>query len=469
MVQTTTNPPGSANTPHHHIAARIDRIPPVRFHYKLAGTLSFGTYFDGFDAISIAVVLPLVVASFGLGFSEAGLIISAGYLGQWVGALVIGALSDRIGRRPAFIMSLALFGAMSLGCALAWSETSLLVLRLIQGIGLGAEVPIAATLLNEYLGRRARGRGAILYQSAFSWGLFSAPLAALILIEQFGPEAGWRLLLVLGALPLLVAVWAWFTLPESARWLAANGQQERAERIVESMEQQALSAHGTLEEPEPTPQPRHSRTRFGELFSREYRGRMTVLAIAWFMTFFVSYGYFTWLPTMYVTVGGLPQSASLALTVVLGAFQLVVIYVTAWLVDRSGRRPLLLAGFAISLTGSLFGAVMVGSAGITGWPVLFSVGVLLTAGMSIPANVLYLYTSELFPLRMRGWATATCSSFNRAASIFSPFLFGFMLGERGGGPGLVFVSLGIAAAIALTVIALGGVETRGRSLEELAR
>src|SRR5262249_30994752 len=130
------------------IAARIDRIPTGRFHVRLASIVGSGTFFDGFDAIALAVILPVVVKAFGINLAEAGAIISAGYLGQFVGAIGIGMLSDRIGRRRAFLLSLTIIGVLALFCGFAWNEQSLLVFRLVQGLGLGAEVPIAGTIMN---------------------------------------------------------------------------------------------------------------------------------------------------------------------------------------------------------------------------------------------------------------------------------------------------------------------------------
>jgi MFS transporter, putative metabolite:H+ symporter len=452
------------------IAARIDRVPTGPFHYRLASILGGGTFFDAFDALSIAVVLPLVISAFQLDFSDAGLIISAGYAGQWVGAVVVGALADRIGRRPAFVLSLVIFGTLSLACAFAWSHSSLLLFRALQGIGLGAEVPIATTLINEYLGKRNRGRISVIYQSTFTWGIFVAPLVALVTTAALGPESGWRVLLGIGALPLVIAVWAWFALPESARWLATAGRTDEADALVRRMEDEAIARGRVLDEPEPVPSTlaRTGTLRLGELLSPTYRRRTLGLATIWFTSFFIVYGYLTWLPTMYVSVGQLPPSNSLVLTVVLGATQLVVVYVTAWLVDRVGRRPLLLTAFGLAVIGGLYGAVMLGLLGYTSWPVLFSSGIILAIGMSISSASLFLYTSELYPTRMRGWATSVCSSLARAASIGSPFIFGFMLGGHGG-PGGVFTAMAVAAAIGLVAMAVSGVETRNRSLEELSR
>src|SRR4051794_2382024 len=294
------------------IAARIDRVPTGRFHRRLVAVVGGGTFFDGFDAISLAVVLPLVVATFGIDFSQAGLIVSAGYLGQFVGALVIGALSDRLGRRTAFVLSLVVFGALALACAVAWSASSLMVFRLLQGLGLGAEVPIAATLVNEYLGRRSRGRFSVVYQSLFTWGLFFAPLVALLMTPHMAPEAVWRTLLGLGALPLVIAVIAWFALPESARWLADKGRVEEAERLVARLEDDARATGSTLEPvPAMTTTVQQRPMRLRELFEAPYGSRTLVLGTLWFCTFFVTYGFTVWLPSLYVSVGGLQPSRSL--------------------------------------------------------------------------------------------------------------------------------------------------------------
>jgi MFS transporter, putative metabolite:H+ symporter len=461
-------PPDAARHAAAGIAARVDRIPTGRFHGRLASILGVGIFFDGFDGVNIAVVLPLVISAFGLGFDDAGLIISVGYVGQWVGALVVGWLSDRIGRRPAFVVTLLVFGALSLACAFAWSAPSLLAFRVLQGFGLGAAVPIAGSSVSEFLGRRARGRIAIVYQSLFPWGLFFAPLIALITIAEFGPQLGWRVLLGVGALPILVAVWAWFALPESPRWLASKGRIAEADAVVSRMESEARARGKQLPEPSPVPPPSDARLRIGELFSPQYRRRTVMLAVVWFTTYFVIYGITTWLPTMYVSVGGLPQSRSLELTLLVSGCQLVMGYLTAWLVERLGRRTLLLAGFVIAVAGAIYGAVGFGALGAHGWQTLFSAGIILAAGSSIPSLMLYLYTSELYPVRMRGWATSACSSLNRAASIVSPFIFGFMLAGHGGA-GAIFTALAVAAAIGLVVLAVAGVETRGRSLEELSR
>ena len=280
------------------IAGRLDRIPPNRFHVRLAALLGTGTFFDGFDAISIAVVLTAIVSYFHLSITTASLIVSGGYLGQLVGALVVGALSERIGRRHAFVLCLISFGLLSLLAALSWSSTSLLVFRLLQGIGLGAEVPVAATLMNEYLSTGKRGRIGTLYQSLFAWGLFFPPLVTLLLVAAVGPQSAWRYLFAVGAIPALVGLYAWAKLPESARWLAGRGRLAEAEALVGQVEADARDRGDVLPEPLAVLQPTSGIFRPSELFRGVYRGRTVTLWAAWFFASFINYGCSVWLPTL---------------------------------------------------------------------------------------------------------------------------------------------------------------------------
>lgn len=289
-----------------------------------------------------------------------------------------------------------------------------------------------------------------------------------VLLGELGPRDGWRWLFAIGALPLLAAAAAWRWLPESPRWLAEHGRTAAADVIVSRVEKAAERRGRVLPDPEPIPPQVATRLRLAELFSADYRPRTLMLWATWFAAFFITYGFTVWLPTLYVKLGGLATSVSLELTLVTSAVQIVVVYVAAFLIDRIGRKPLLVGGFAIMAVGTAFGTIGVSVLHLTAWPVLFAAGVITAMGASLPATILYIYTAELYPTRMRAWGSATGSSLARFASILSPLVISQIL-AAGGGVSWVFGSLLLVAVLGLAVLIGFGVETRNRTLEELAR
>jgi putative MFS transporter len=274
--------------------------------------------------------------------------------------------------------------------------------------------------------------------------------------------------MAVGALPVVVAVVAWIALPESPRWLAAKGRLAEADRLVGRMEAVATRTGEALPPLDHVlPAPVAARTRLAEMFKPPYTGRTALLAVLWFATFFVTYGFSTWMPTLYVSVGGLAPSSSLLLTVVLGAVQVAMAVVVASIVEKMSRRTVFRVGFAIAAAGALFGFVNLTVLHQTTWQVLFTVAVVMTIGIMLPTMTLYLYTSELYPTRMRGFASSSTSSLSRVASIVSPSVFGFLL-DGHGGAGIVFAVLAGIAAVGFITMLVSGVETRGKSLEELS-
>lgn len=447
------------------ILARLERLPFSRFHWRLAAILGVGTFFDAFDAISIAVALAVIFTTLHIGFVYAGLLISAAYVGQFVGAWAFGFMSEAYGRKWAFVAALALFGLLSIATAFAWDFRSLFILRMVQGLGLGGEVPVAGALFNEYLRSANRGRIGLLYQSLFIWGAALTPAIGVAVFALFGQDPGWRILFVLGGLPLLVAAYACFALPESARWLADRGRYDEAERIIAGIEaeprEQPLPPLAVTSHPEP------GRTRLAELFSGIYLRRTIMVWTQWAATFFVAYGYSIWLPTLYVRVGGLPVTSALLLTIVSWALTLTTMYIEAYLLETVGRKPLFIFGFAMIALGGAFGAAAVFFFHATGWQILLASSLIMGLGVALNSSACVSYTAELYPTRMRGLGIATGSSMNRLASIVSPSAVGALLGANFGIES-VFVMFAAVGLIGLVVFATMGVETQGRTLEELS-
>jgi MFS family permease len=229
------------------IVARLERMPTSWWQVKARIIVGVATFFDAFDALAIATVLPVIVPLWKLTPQQIGFMISAGFVGQLIGALLFGWVAERYGRMTAMIWSIALFAVMSLVCAFAWDYNSLLVFRTIQGIGLGGEVPVAAVFISELAKAKGRGRFVLLYELVFPIGLVSASLVGLWVV----PQLGWQWMFVIGALPAFLALVLRWLLPESPRWLAVRGHTAEAQAAMALIERETEKATG---KPLPPPQ-----------------------------------------------------------------------------------------------------------------------------------------------------------------------------------------------------------------------
>lgn len=447
------------------IIARLERLPFSRLHLRLAAILSIGTFFDAFDAICIAVALTVIFTTLHIGFFDAGLVFSSAYIGQFIGAWGFGFLSERYGRKNAFIWALLLYGVLSMATALAWNLQSLVVIRVVQGLGLGGEIPAAAVLINEMLRSQKRGRISMTYQTVFQWGALLTPIIGLLFFNLFGQELGWRLMFLFGGIPAVAAIYAWFALPESPRWLADRGRYDEADQVLREMENQNWSK--PLPAPERVTPPPLEQLRFAELFSGVYLKRTLMVWTAWLCAFFVAYGYSLWLPTLYVKIGGLPVNNALALSIVPWIFNMSLMYLSALVIDRIGRKPIFVFGFCAIILAGLGGAFIVDYWHTTVWQVLFGIGLLLGIGTSLCTTMLFTYTSELYPTRMRGLGVAAGSGMLRLAAVIAPAAVGALLAS-GFGIDSVFVMFGFAGLIGAVVLALFGIETKQQSLETLS-
>ena len=456
------------------IVSRVEQAPLSRFHLKVAGILGAGTFLDAYDGLAMASALAVAFTTLHIGFVYSGVLLGSAYLGQFAGALVVGAMSEYFGRRKTFILSIVIFGALAGATAVAWDFQSLLWLRVAQGVGLGAEIPVAAALFNELIPGRSRGKIYLNYQNIFGWGVMLTPLIGAGVLAITPPQVGWRVLLAIGMLPLLLAIIAWRALPESPRWLVNKGRYDEAEKIASAMESESgVRARPTAPAPQiSSPGVDVKPTRFSELFSRDYISRTVLLWIMFATSYFVVYAFTVWLPTLYVQLGGLPPGRSLLLSAINGVAFVASGYAIAFLIDRTGRRPYFMFSFGLTALGAFFGVLAILALGMTGWPILFAVTVILAVGI-YPINIgCFMYAPELFPTRMRGWATGTGSGIQRLAIAVAPIVVGWVLQSspvKSVGVAWVFGLLGILSLIGLVAMAVLGVETRNRTLEETSR
>ena len=438
------------------VVARLERLPTSWWQVKARIVVGVATFFDAFDALAIASVLPVIVPLWKLTPPQIGFLISAGFLGQLAGALLFGWIAERYGRMTAMIWSIALFAVMSLVCALAWDYESLLVFRTIQGIGLGGEVPVAAVFISELAKAQGRGRFVLLYELVFPIGLVAASLLGLWVVPRFG----WQYMFVIGALPALLALVLRRLLPESPRWLAVHGRAAEAQAAMALIETETQKATGRPLPPiKPVVATLEKRASLADLFGPLYLRRTLVAWVIWFAAYFVTYGLSIWLPTVYRTVFKLPLDVSLRYGLITQAVGLLGTLVCALTIDHVGRRLWFALSFA---AGALALAALALYPAPSAEQVLTSMTIAYFFISTINIGV-YLYTPELYPTRVRALGVGVATAWLRFASIIGPSVVGMMLA---GGLPSVFVTFAAVAAIAAVITGLFAVETKGRVLEE---
>jgi putative MFS transporter len=446
----------------YRIAARIERLPFSRWHLKMGAIVSTGWFFDGFDALAIAYVLPVLIPLWHLSFAQFGSMIGAGYAGQLVGSILFGWLGEKYGRVPIFRYTLILYTVMSVVCAFAWDYNSLFWMRVIQGLGLGGEIPIMASYIGEFAKASHRGRYGLGFQLWFSISfIFVSGISYLVV-----PNWGWQAMFLIGALPAVILIPMRRFMPESPRWLVNKGRDEEADVILTKLENE-ISQHGAKPLP-PIPTNvapvKPSTAKIGDLLKGIYRRRTLSVWVVWFCTYIIIYGLNTTVPSLLRTVyhASLPQSISFGFF----ASGLGVCFTVAgiFLIDHYGRKPL----FAL---GQLCGAIPLlilafysfPGSNITTLMVLF---MLSSAFNSILALGLSTYTAELYPTEMRAVGVGVGNAWVRFAAIVGPVFLGWAIPTIGlNWAYSVFAVFGVIGG--LTVIFFT-IETKGKVLEVLS-
>jgi MFS transporter, putative metabolite:H+ symporter len=420
------------------------------------------TFFDAFDALSLAFVLPVLVRLWGISTVQIGWLISIGYLGQFAGGLIFGALAERHGRVRSAAGATALMSVMSIACALAGNFPVLLVLRLIQGIGVGGEVPVAAVYINELSKAHGRGRFFMLYEMIFPVGLMvTGQIGALVV-----PTLGWQVMFLIGGIPGLLIAGLLLRLRESPRWLIGKGRFTEAEAIIREIEgtEDTKIAKSTMKQQSVVPDLRDlrgSRTRWSELLSPVYRNRTLAVWGLWSCAYFITNGLNNWMPTLYHGVYGLSLDQALRAGTLTNVAQVTILFGCAFTIDRIGRRGWMAMSFVC-------GAMLLAALGSFAAGSVAAVIVLVTLSYGIigSANtVLYLYTPEIYPTRMRALGTGAASCWLRLASAAGPLLVGYLVAA--GGTAAVFMMFAAAGVIG-GLIATRMLETRNRRLEDIA-
>lgn len=434
--------------------ARLDRLPFNAAYRKLLVASGIGWAFDAMDVGLVSFVVAAIAADphFNLNATEKSWVLSVGFVGMAIGAALGGCFADRVGRKTVFTATLVIFGLANAGMACSWTLTALLIARFIIGLGLGAELPVASTLVSEFSPTRHRGRMTVLLESFWAVGWIIAAAIGAFVIPNTG-DWGWRWALLIGALPLLYAVVTRAHIPESVRFLESKGREDEAEQAVRYFEQASGVAPVASPKAEPLPA---IRTR--ELFGHQYLARTVAIWLTWFFVNFSYYGAFTWMPSLLADQFG-SLTSSFGYTLIISLAQLPGYFLAAWLVEIWGRRRTLsvflavsaVAAFAFSQAGSV--AAVIG------------VGMLLSASNLGAWGVLYAVTPEIYPTRLRGAASGAAAAVGRVAAIIAPLLVPWFLTLSGGNKTVAFVIFAVAFVLGC-IAALCLPERKGLDLED---
>ena len=461
------------------IPARLDRLRWGRFHTLVVVALGITWILDGLEVTLAGAVAPALKESPRLHFSnaEVGLVSSAYLVGAVVGALLFGWLTDRLGRKRLFFITLALYLVATASTALSWNLWSFALFRFLTGAGIGGEYTAINSAIQELIPARYRGWTDLVINGSFWIGAAAGAVASIILLDPavLPPDWGWRFAFLIGAMLGLVIFLMRMWLPESPRWLMTHGRVDEANRVLDGIEAE-FRARGHRFDDEPLPVLRLRTRRFtplaevaNTLFRVERRRTLVGLTLMAAQAFFYNAIFFTYALVLTDFYGIRADHVGwYLLPFAAGNFLGPVLL--GRLFDTVGRRTMIAATYAVS-------GLLLAGAGY-----LFAIGVLSAAGQTIAwmvifffasaaASSAYLTVSETFPLEVRALAIAFFYAIGTGiGGVAGPWLFGVLIdtGSRWSVfGGYLFGSvLMLAAAL---VAALFAVPAERKSLESISR
>jgi MFS family permease len=464
---------------HTDIPARLDRLPWTRFHTLLVMALGITWLLDGLEVTLAGSVSGALKDSPALAMSntQIGLAGAAYIAGAVLGALFFGWLTDRLGRRKLFFVTLALYIGATAATAFSWNLASFLLFRFLTGAGIGGEYTAINSTIQEFTPARYRGWVDLVINGTFWLGAALGAIGAVILLDpaRVGGDLGWRLCFGIGALLGLAILLMRLWIPESPRWLMVHGQPERAERIVTDIERQLRARGITLPAIDTPPLRLRARdhTPLGEvmhcLFVAHRRRALVGLTLLSAQAFFYNAIFFTYALVL-TDFYGVPSERVgwYVLPFALGNFCGPLLL--GRLFDVLGRRVMisatyLISGVLLALSGYGFEQGLLDVTEQTAaWMVIFFFA-------SAAASSAYLTVAETFPLEIRALAIAVFYAFGTGlGGLIGPALFGVLIetGER------INVLYGYLIGAGLMIIAAlvqarWGTAAERRSLEHVAR
>ncbi|KQQ55709.1 MFS transporter [Pseudomonas sp. Leaf127] len=422
-----------------NVTALLDGVRFNAFHARVLLWCALIIIFDGYDLVIYGVVLPSLMAEWGLSAMQAGALGSCALVGMMIGALFFGSLSDRIGRRKTIAFCVILFSGVTALNGLAQSPEMFGLCRFIAGLGIGGVMPNVVALMNEYSPRQSRSTLVAIMFSGYSLGgMLSAGLGMWLI-----PLWGWQAVFYVAAIPLLALPLLVRQLPESMNYLLRSGQTERAQAILEqALPDYRPAAGDALEQASG----RHANVSIGELFREGRTLNTLMLWLAFFCCLLMVYALSSWLPKL-MSGAGYGLNSSLTFLLVLNVGAIIGAIGGGWLGDRVGLGKVLLGFFTC---GALALALLSFKAPLAVLYLLVAIAGACTIGTQILANAC---TVQYYPAQIRSTGLGWAMGIGRTGAIIGPLLGGAL--HASGLPlqvsFLVFALPGVVGALAVLV------------------
>jgi len=417
-----------------------------------------GVFLEGYDFTNIASALIFLIPYFSLKPVETSVLAVSTYVGTFIGAIVIGNLADLFGRRVMYIADIVFYIIFAITSGLSINYLMLVLSRIGLGFGIGADQALSFSIIAEVSPAKRRGM-----LNASTWVLWTiASLLTYVISFSLYPILGdntWRVLFLLSVIPGIIVVLGRMYVPETPRWLVATGKVEEAKEYTKSFFNKALG--GLVEKPYIK---KRNLSRWKEIFERGQLKKTIYISVMWFGITVNTYGigYFT--PFIFRTLG-FTARASLFGGMLVAVFSLLGSITMMLLVERIGRKALAATGFLV-LTIIDFILSFVGS-GRHFLTLLILFSIFEYAAWIGPAGLVGVVAPEVFPTSIRSTGTGFGAAMGRLGSIIGIYLAPLLILSVGLGHAMYFY--GADALIAFIVMVIFGVETKGKTLEQLTK
>ncbi|MBY0381891.1 MAG: MFS transporter [Xanthobacteraceae bacterium] len=441
-----------------NIAARLERLPLTSYQKGIFAIIATAWFFDSMDLGALTFVLGSIKQTFQLSTAEAGLLSSMSFFGMFLGAASAGVLADKFGRSKVFQVSMIFWGLGSLFCGLSTTATMLGASRFLLGFGMGMEFPVAQSMVSEIMPAEKRGRYIAFLEGFWPIGFIASGLLIYFVLQV----SDWHTVFLLQAIPAVFVLVIRRFVPESPRWLAAHGHSDRAEQVMQEIENKVKARLDGKPLPPAVPQMvlvSSEKATIGTLFSGIYAKRTTMLWGLWFFALLGFYGLTTWLGAL-LQAKGFPVTKSVFYTIMISLAGIPGFLFSAWLVEAWGRKGTLVLNLLGGATASYFYGHAVDQTQ------LVVAGLCMQFFLFGMWSALYAYTPELYPTAVRATGTGFASAIGRIGSLIGPYVIGVILPAAGQG-GVFALGAGAFVIAALSVLLLGE-ETKGRTLESIS-